>query len=158
MFSSTCIHSARRSFLTGSFTSSCMRNRTALAQNWRTHLVFMVPLRNCSASPITFVVQVLCIKYLCSGTHVKPFPLSIRSLNFSWALLLFCASSCCAPDTLRAAAPVHGNPLASISEELAGSMYGNLISPTSYATCNGSFIPTNSLWMKESGTWMLNWK
>jgi hypothetical protein len=36
--------------VTESFTSNCMRNRTALVQNWRIHLVFLVSLCNCSAS------------------------------------------------------------------------------------------------------------
>jgi len=45
------------------------------------------------------------------------------------------------PETLRAA-PVHGNPLASILEEPAGSIYGKLIS-TRWATLKGSFIPTD---------------
>jgi hypothetical protein len=47
------------------------------------------------------------------------------------------------PETLRAA-PVHGNPLASILEEPAGSIYGKLIS-TRWATFKGSFIPTDLL-------------
>ncbi len=36
------------------------------------------------------------------------------------------AGSTCVPETLRAA-PVHGNPLASVLEEPAGSIYGKLI-------------------------------
>ncbi len=39
------------------------------------------------------------------------------------------AGSTCVPETLRAA-PVHENPLASILEEPAGSIYGKLISTT----------------------------
>jgi len=73
----TCIHFVR----TESFTSSCMRNRTALVQNWRTHLVFLVPACNCSARAIMFVVR-FCASSTCAAVHVKPFPTSFRSLSF----------------------------------------------------------------------------
>jgi hypothetical protein len=44
------------------------------------------------------------------------------------------------PETLRAA-PVHGNPLASILEASVGSIYGSAMQ----ATFKGSFIPTDLL-------------
>jgi hypothetical protein len=53
------------------------------------------------------------------------------------------AGSTCVPETLSAA-PVHVNPLASILEEPAGSIFGKHIS-TRWATFKGSFIPTDFL-------------